>query len=44
MQRISQRQEACGNARYGTLEGYYNAMLRLHERHTEYPYDIPLEE
>ncbi len=43
MQRVSQRHEACGDTRYGTLEGYYNAMLRLHERHSEYPYNTLLE-
>jgi len=29
---------------YGSLESYYDALLRLHERNTEYPYGTDIEE
>ena len=44
MQHVSHSHATRGNTRYGTLEGYYSAMLRLHEHNTVYPYDTPLEE
>lgn len=42
MQRVSLRNATCGHTRYGALEDYYNAMLRLTERNTEWPWDSPL--
>ena len=44
LQRVSLRNATCGNTRYGTLEGHYDAMLRLHERNTAWPWDTPLAE
>lgn len=44
IQRVSLNNATCGNSRYGTLEGHYDAMLRLHERNTEWPWDTPLAE
>ena len=44
MERVSLRNATCGNTRYGALEDYYNAMVRLTERNTEWPWDTPLAE
>ena len=50
IERIAARRSQCErnadgpSSKYATLEGYYEGLLRLHDRNTEYPYGTEIED